>query len=248
VSLEKEAVLQFNSHIEMDRQKIYVLLAEDDTNLGFVIKDNLENHGYRVTLCKDGEEAWKTFKTYSFNICVLDVMMPKLDGFSLAEKIRSVNSQIPILFLTAKSMKEDKITGFKTGADDYIVKPFSVEELILRMEVFLRRTMDIKEVNKYTLGSYTFDTTNLQLHRDGKSQPLTMREAEILKFFCENSNRVVKREDILNRVWGNDDYFTGRSMDVFISKLRKYLKDDPDVEIANHHGVGFKLEIKSQAN
>ena len=221
-----------------------ILLVEDDPSLGFVIKDNLSLKGYDVTLCINGEEGYRAFQDKPFDLCILDVMMPKQDGFSLAKTIREKNKQVPILFVTAKSMLEDKINGFESGGDDYIVKPFSMEELLLRMDVFLRRSNAINghEVH-FNIGSFTFNFTNFTLQRTDQLKILTHKEAEVLRLLCENRSRVLKREEILTAVWGDDDYFLGRSMDVFISKLRKYLKDDPNVQIVNYHGVGFRLEI-----
>lgn len=224
--------------------KSKILLVEDDPSLGFVIKDNLIIKGYDVTLCTDGEEGQITFEKNHFDICILDVMMPKKDGFSLAKSIREKNQNIPILFITAKSMLEDKINGFNSGGDDYIVKPFSMEELGLRIEVFLRRsTSGVVTDQNFSLGEFTFDSRNYTLHHLSGFKTLTQKEAEVLKLLCQNKERVLKREEILKNVWGNDDYFLGRSMDVFISKLRKHLKDDPRVQIVNYHGVGFKLEV-----
>ena len=226
-----------------------ILLVEDDVNLGFVTQDNLTDHGFEVTLCEDGEKGWESFNTGDFDLCILDIMLPKKDGFSLAEQIRQKDKEVPILFLSAKAMKEDKITGFKTGADDYITKPFSIEELILRIGVFLRRSQKQVELAQgHTIGSFSFDPANLLLHHvnSGTEKKLTQKEAEILQLFCESRDKVLKREEILQKVWGDDDYFLGRSMDVFISKLRKYLKADPAIEIINFHGVGFKLEVKAK--
>jgi DNA-binding response OmpR family regulator len=221
-----------------------ILLVEDDPSLGFVIKDNLTLKGYDVMLCENGADGYKAFQDKSFDLCILDVMMPKQDGFSLAKSIREKNKQVPILFVTAKSMLEDKIAGFESGGDDYIVKPFSIEELLLRINVFLRRSSTINGHEElFNIGSFTFNFTNLTLHQDSESRILTHKEAEVLKLLCENKNRVLKREEILKAVWGDDDYFLGRSMDVFISKLRKYLKDDARVQIVNYHGVGFRLEL-----
>jgi len=224
--------------------KSKILLVEDDPSLGFVIKDNLIVKGYAVTLCKDGEEGQLAFEKNHFDVCILDVMMPKMDGFSLAKSIRGKDQHIPILFITAKSMLEDKINGFHSGGDDYIVKPFSMEELSLRIEVFLRRSSPgtVSEQN-FLLGAFTFDCHNYTLHHLSGFKTLTQKEAEVLKLLCQNKERVLKREEILKNVWGNDDYFLGRSMDVFISKLRKHLKEDPRVQIVNYHGVGFKLEV-----
>lgn len=224
---------------------VKILLTEDDPSLGFVIKDNLEQRGYQVTLCNNGEEGLALFNQKPFDLCILDVMMPKKDGFTLAQQIREKNLNVPILFVTAKSMQEDKIEGFKKGGDDYIVKPFSMEELCLRIEVFLRRSVTPQQLNNFSLGNYHFDYTNFILQHSQGEKTLTQKEAEVLKLLCQNKDRVLKREEILNAVWGNDDYFLGRSMDVFISKLRKYLKDDPRVQIVNYHGVGFRLEVAS---
>jgi DNA-binding response OmpR family regulator len=224
-----------------------ILLVEDDPSLGFVIKDNLSLKGYDVTLCRDGEEGERSFLANQFNLCIFDVMLPKKDGFTLARNVRKKNGTIPILFLTAKAMMEDKLEGFSTGADDYITKPFSLEELLCRIEVFLRRTPAIiPTVDRIVfLGNYEFDFNNLTLKSNGSEKTLTQKEAEVLKLLYHNRQRVLKREEILKHVWGDDDYFMGRSMDVFISKLRKYLKEDPSVQIVNYHGVGFKLEANS---
>lgn len=222
-----------------------ILLVEDDPSLGFVIKDNLSLKGYDVTLCTDGEAAENTFNTSTFQLCIFDVMLPKKDGFSLAKYVRSKNKNIPILFLTAKAMMEDKLTGFQTGADDYITKPFSLEELLCRIEVFLRRSSEKlpTQLKKFHVGSYEFDYTTLTLRNPASEKTLTQKEAEVLQLLYYNRHRVLKREEILKEVWGDDDYFMGRSMDVFISKLRKYLKEDPAVQIVNYHGVGFRLEV-----
>jgi DNA-binding response OmpR family regulator len=224
--------------------KANVLLVEDDPGLGFVIKDNLQSKGYSVTLCKDGEEGLQVFLKTSFDLCILDVMMPKKDGFTLAKNIREKNKDVPILFVTAKSMLEDKITGFNAGGDDYIVKPFSMEELCLRMEVFLKRSIHSAVGEIFKLGHYSFDFTNLTLQHASSTKILTQKEADVLRLLCLYRDRVLKREEILKAVWGDDDYFLGRSLDVFISKLRKYLKEDAAVEIVNYHGVGFKLEVR----
>jgi DNA-binding response OmpR family regulator len=224
-----------------------ILLVEDDPSLGFVIKDNLQFKGYDVTLCTDGAAGETTFGNQPFDLCIFDVMLPKKDGFALAKTVRSKNSDIPILFLTAKSMIEDKLAGFQTGADDYITKPFSLEELLCRIEVFLRRTTnghDVRDEKIFHVGKYLFDPFNLVLKNHTSEKTLTQKEAEVLKLLYKNRDRVLKREEILNEVWGNDDYFMGRSMDVFISKLRKYLKEDPGIQIVNYHGVGFRLEVR----
>lgn len=226
----------------MNKPKI--LLVEDDPGLGFVVKDTLTLKGYEVTLCKDGAEGEQAFLANSFNLCVLDVMLPKKDGFALARTIRGNNSDVPIIFLTAKAMTDDKLEGFRTGADDYMTKPFSLEELYYRIEVFLKRSTNSAKRNMgaISIGQYEFDTANFTLKHKNEERVLTSREAEILKQLYLHRDRVLKREEILMAVWGNDDYFLGRSLDVFISKIRKYLKYDPNVQITNFHGVGFKLE------
>lgn len=222
-----------------------ILLVEDDPSLAFVISDNLRLKGYDVTLRNDGEAGQKAFDEDAFHICIFDVMLPKKDGFSLARSVREKDKQVPILFLTAKAMTEDKLEGFQTGADDYITKPFSLEELYCRIEVFLRRSGEsVKhDPGSFNLGQYAFDYTNLTLRNQENIKILTQKEAEVLKLLYLNRERVLKREEILKQVWGDDDYFMGRSMDVFISKLRKYLRDDASVQIVNYHGVGFRLEF-----
>ena len=225
-----------------------LLLVEDDINLGFVVKDNLEDRNFDVTHVDDGEKALKIFKEKQFDLCLLDVMLPKKDGFTLAADIRAIDQEVPIIFLTAKNMKEDKLHGFRLGADDYITKPFSMEELVLRIEVFLKRsgkdrTTTIGE-QMFKINSYQFDYPNLELIGPGDTKRLTQREADVLRMLCLEQEKVVKKEDILRKIWGSNDYFAGRSLDVFISKLRKYLNEDDSVEISNYHGVGFKLVIK----
>ncbi|MEL6865263.1 MAG: response regulator transcription factor [Bacteroidota bacterium] len=227
--------------------KAHLLYVEDDESLSFVTRDNLELSGYQITHCADGRKAQQLIRRdfFAFDLCILDVMLPEVDGFSLAREIRSVNTEIPIIFLTAKSLKEDKINGLKLGADDYLTKPFSIEELILKIEVFLRRSKitTVKEdQEEFQLGQYRFDHNNLSLHLDGEAKSLTQKEADLLKFFAENPNEVLKRSDILKALWGEDDYFMGRSLDVFISRLRKYLKKDEALRIENIHGVGFRLK------
>ncbi len=225
--------------------KPFILLAEDDENLGNVIRDYLQICGYEIILMADGDLAWKTYQTHKFDLCILDVMMPKMDGFTLAEKIREKNQQIPILFLTAKSAKDDKLNGFRLGADDYISKPFNIEELVLRIEVFLKRSKLISpKRNLFEIGNYVFDYSNLSLKIAEQVTSLTQKEADVLRILCINIGNVIKREEILLPIWGNDDYFSGRSLDVFISKLRKYLREDSNIEIQNVHGVGFKLQLK----
>lgn len=223
-----------------------ILLVEDDTSLGFVISDQLKREGYNVTLCIDGTEGFQRFNEETFHLCIFDVMMPKRDGFTLARDIRKINNDVPILFLTAKTMTEDKIEGFKAGGDDYLTKPFSVEELQLRIVALLKRiniNVEGDDEKNVHIGNYLFDTVNYTLSIDDSARTLTKKEANILRMLTKFKNQVVPREVILNAVWGQDDYFVGRSLDVFITKLRKYFKDDERILISNVHGVGFKLEI-----
>jgi DNA-binding response OmpR family regulator len=227
----------------MVTKKAKVLLAEDDLSLGYVIKDNLQDAGYEVVLCPDGQTAIEKFDKSQFDICLLDVMMPNKDGFTVARKIRQISDMVPILFLTAKSMEEDKIKGFLTGADDYITKPFSMQELLLRMDVFIRRTRKLHadSVQEYSIGQMKFSYTDLKLHTAGDTFTLTQKEADLLKFLCEHANHILKRDEVLLNVWGKDDYFLGRSMDVFMTKLRKYFKADPNIILETIHGVGFRF-------
>lgn len=225
-------------------QNTSILLVEDDMNLGFVIQDNLKMNGFQVHLCQDGKAGLKAFGDNSFDLCLLDVMLPKKDGFSLAHDIRKINPEVPIIFLTAKAMLDDKIKGFNLGADDYITKPFNPEELVLRIEAILRRSLGTAKNNssEYSLGRFTYDPTNYILKHPKGDKKLTKKEAEILKLLCDHKGKVLERDLVLNMVWGDDSYFNGRSLDVFITKLRKYLKMDSSVKITNIHGVGFKLE------
>lgn len=224
---------------------IDILLVEDDETLGFVVEDNLLQEGYGVTREKDGKRGWEAFNQKSYDVCLLDVMLPEMDGFSLAEKIRSSGSQVPVIFLTAKSLPEDRIRGFKLGGDDYLTKPFSMEELILRIEAILRR-MDKKTVfalQELSLGNYQLDLKNQRLTYGATFIDLTTREAGLLRMLAERPNEIVPREEILSRLWGKNDYFLGRSLDVFISRLRKYLSQDPNLRLVSVHGVGFRLEF-----
>jgi len=224
---------------------IKILLVEDDASLGYIIADQLRSDRYSVTLCIDGAEGFKRFNEEEFHLCILDVMMPIKDGFSLAKDIRSINTQVPILFLTAKSNDEDKITGFKAGGDDYLTKPFNVEELQLRVSALLRRINIQEEVSSVVkIGDYSFDTLNFELKHKLFEKTLTKKEAKILTILCKFMNQVTAREIILTAVWGQDDYFVGRSLDVFITKLRKYLVEDDKISISNIHGIGFKLEVE----
>jgi two-component system response regulator VicR len=222
-----------------------ILLVEDDASLGFIIKDNLEMKGWNVDLFADGQRGWDGFKQKKYSLCILDVMLPKIDGFELAENIRKMNSEVPILFLTARATKEDKISGFRKGADDYITKPFSIEELQYRVAVFLKRSgVGSQQNGVVQLGKYVFDPANFTLTIGEQKTDLTPMEADLLKLFLAQKGNLVKREDILKTVWGSDDVFLGRSLDVFISKLRKYLKADTNIEIVNQFGVGFRLDVK----
>jgi len=230
----------------MSTEPIRVLLVEDDQNLGFVIQDALKRKGYQVTLCRDGKEGLRQFNAANHDLCVLDVMLPQKDGLSLAEDIRLVDQAIPIVFLTARSQVDDRIAGFKAGGDDYLTKPFSHEELILRIEAILRRTQGRDagpERERYELGEFTFDHRNLVLSHPTEERKLTRKEADVLRLLCLHREQVLPRELVLNMVWGDDSYFLGRSLDVFISRLRKYLKPDANVQIVNVHGVGFKLVV-----
>jgi DNA-binding response OmpR family regulator len=222
-----------------------ILYAEDDETLAFLIKDNLELY-YEVTHCNDGEMAYEFFKANSYDICILDIMMPKKDGFELAEAIRKQNSNIPIIFLSAKTLKEDRIKGLRLGADDYLVKPFSIEELLLKIEIFLKRSQKQTPIDNktYTIGKYNFDHKNFLVFNDNEKISLTQREAELLKLFLDNKNIVMKREEILKSLWGSDDYFLGRSLDVFISRLRKILANEKGIAIENLHGIGFKFTVE----
>ncbi|MFN3917223.1 MAG: response regulator transcription factor [Flavobacteriales bacterium] len=229
----------------MDKTDFKILLVEDDMNLGFVIQDNLKNEGYRVTLCRDGKDGLKHFNETTYDLCLLDVMLPKKDGFELAEDIRKINQTIPIIFLTAKAMTEDKVKGFRSGADDYITKPFEMVELVLRIEAVLKRSKPEAELrdDHIHLGVYRYDPANYELIKGENKTKLTKKQGEVLKVLSENKGRVVERELVLNLVWGDDNYFNGRSLDVFISKLRKMLSEDENVHITNVHGIGFKLEV-----
>ncbi len=227
--------------------KVKILYVEDDAYLRYVTRDNLEIKGYQVIISQDGEEAWEAFQNSKPDLCILDVMLPKLDGFSLAKLIRQVNLNIPIIFLTAKSMKEDKIEGLTIGGDDYITKPYSIEELILKIEIFLKRSKvykpDQNELKDFSIGNYNFNPSTLELCHSQISIRMTQKEAELLQLFHSNQNRIVKRDEILNAIWGEDDYFKGRSLDVFISRLRKYLSKDSKICIENIHGIGFQLIV-----
>jgi DNA-binding response OmpR family regulator len=225
--------------------KLKILLVEDDLNLGLVIADHLKLQNYEVVSAEDGAEGLVKFNEGRFNLCILDVMLPVLDGFSLAQDIRRINAEIPILFLTAKSMTEDKIKGFEAGGDDYLTKPFSIQEFELRVKALLRRSRPEiqEEVTNYSIGNYNYNIENQVLTFNESEKTLTKKEAQILKLLCKHKNQVISREIILKGVWGQDDYFVGRSLDVFITKLRKYFAQDERIVISNLHGVGFKFEV-----
>lgn len=224
-----------------------ILLAEDDPNLGELLKDYIELKGkLEVTLSVDGEQALDAFRKDSFDLCIFDVMMPKKDGFTLGKEVRKINDSIPIIFATAKGMMEDKTQAFELGGDDYITKPFRVEELLLRIQALLKRASKDKEeelADKFEIGNYFFDYTSQVITFKGQQQKLSTKEAELLRLLCLRKNDVLTREEALKKIWHDDNYFTGRSMDVFLSKLRKYLKEDTSVEIVNVHGRGYKLLV-----
>lgn len=227
-----------------------ILLVEDDPNLGLLLQDYLQLKGkFEVVLCVDGEEGLKAFSKQEFDLCILDVMMPKKDGFTLGKEIRKINQQVPIIFATAKAMMEDKASAYDLGGDDYITKPFRIEELLLRINALLKR-VTIKEAadvvpveTQFQIGDYTFDYTTQLIHYKGQQQKLSTKEAELLQLLCLKKNAVLTREEALLSIWHDDNYFNGRSMDVFLSKLRKYLREDPKVEILNVHGKGYKLLV-----
>lgn len=227
-------------------KKVKILIAEDDPNMGMVLKEFLKAKGFDITHAVNGKDALDKFNAEPFDFCMLDVMMPIKDGFTLAQEIRKMDSNIPIIFLTAKSMKEDTIKGLKIGADDYITKPFNMEELILRINAILRRTQEkaeIQDKNNIQVGSYLFNYNQQILSINGNEMKLTSKETELLYILAINTFKTVERSVILNKIWGDDNYFNGRSMDVYIAKLRKYLKEDPKVEIMNVHSMGYKLLI-----
>ncbi|RZK49496.1 MAG: response regulator transcription factor [Pedobacter sp.] len=226
-----------------------ILLVEDDPNLGLLLQDFLQIKGnFDVVLCQDGDEGLRVFSKHTFDLCILDVMMPKKDGFALGKEIRKQNEHIPIIFATAKTMIEDKALAYDIGADDYITKPFRIEELLLRINAIFKRmakgSQDAEpQQNQFEIGQYTFDFTSQMINFKGQSQKLSTKEAELLRLLCLKMNTVLTREEALIAIWHDDNYFNGRSMDVFLSKLRKYLKEDPKVEILNVHGKGYKLIV-----
>ncbi|MEO7537173.1 MAG: response regulator transcription factor [Ferruginibacter sp.] len=228
----------------MEAPKPKILLCEDDTNLGMVLKNYLELNDYEVVLERDGRLGLAAFQREKFDICLLDVMMPNMDGFALAEEIRDINPDVPLFFLSAKTMKDDIIQGYKLGADDYITKPFDSEVLLLKIKAILKRNEEMhrEEVNaEFDMGKYHFNPRLRELTIDGRVQVLSPKENELLKMLCEYKNDLLSREIALKKIWGSDTYFNGRSMDVYIAKLRKYLKEDPSIEIVNIHGNGFRL-------
>ncbi|MFH0756902.1 MAG: response regulator transcription factor [Bacteroidota bacterium] len=229
----------------MNEIKHRILLAEDDENLGSLLQEYLQAKNYEADWVNNGEKAFRHFEQYHYDLCLLDVMMPVKDGFTLASEIRILNRDIPIIFLTAKSMKEDVIEGFSLGADDYLTKPFSMEELLFRIEAILRRTKGIRgnDTHLWEIGSFTFDAKKQVLSGTGIEQKLTTKESELLKLLCNNINQVLERNFALKAIWIDDNYFNARSMDVYITKLRKYLKSDPNVQIINVHGKGYKLVV-----
>lgn len=227
-----------------ENQPPKILYVEDDEVLAFITKDNLEENGYDIIHCLDGVEAFDAYRKTSYDLCIVDVMLPKMDGFTLAKKIRELDLEIPIIFLTAKSLKEDKIKGLTLGADDYITKPFSIEELVLKIQVFLKRKniVMVEKNSVFSIGEYVFDYGDLTLNYKEENKRLTQKEADLLVYLYKNKTRLIKRSEILKKIWKQDDYFAGRSMDVFISRLRKYLSKDKSIEIENIHGVGFKFK------
>ncbi|MEO5572306.1 MAG: response regulator transcription factor [Bacteroidia bacterium] len=233
----------------MPEQRIKILLAEDDLNLGILLVDYLEEEGFDVKLCKDGELALKVFQNNSFDLCLLDVMMPKMDGFSLVKEIRLKDKKIPVLFITAKSLKEDKLKGYGLGADDYITKPFDEEELLWKIKAVIRRIPKNKGENKsviISIGNYTFDFNNQSLTVNGKTKRITEKESDILNYLFVHRNHVIRREEMVKDLWGKEDYFLGRSLDVFITKIRKYLKEDPNLSVENVFGVGFIFNVPAK--
>jgi len=226
-------------------EKTRILLCEDDENLGMLLREYLQAKGFAADLYPDGDQGYKAFIKGKYDLCVLDVMMPEKDGFQVAQEIRNVNSEVPIIFLSARALKEDIFSGFKIGADDYITKPFSMEELVFRIEAILRRVRGKrdKEITMYRLGKFTFDTQKQTLMIDDKSTKLTTKESELLTLLCNHANEILERNYALKTIWIDDNYFNARSMDVYITKLRKHLREDPTIEIINIHGKGYKLIV-----
>ena len=229
----------------MQTGKGTILLAEDDTSLAFMLKDTLEEEGYTVEHCADGQMAINKFDKDKIDLCLLDIMMPHKDGYIVARKIRQQSDIVPILFLSTKIQEDDKLKGYNTGADDYLTKPFSMMELLKKVEVFLKRTkkMHSDSIQEYAINNMTFSFTDLKIITEKETFNITQKEADLLKFFCECKNKLLKREEVLLQVWGKDDFFLGRSMDVYISKLRKYFKSDPDIILETVHGIGFRFTV-----
>lgn len=230
----------------MEENNVKILLAEDDENLGSLLREYLVAKGLQTDLFVNGELALEGFKKKSYDLCILDVMMPKMDGFTVAREIKKINGNVPFIFLTAKSLKDDVIEGFSVGADDYMTKPFSMEELLFRIKAILRRTSSNSSTEKndtFTIGSYEFDSQKQILKHANKEQKLTTKESELLKLLCNNMNNVLERNFALKTIWQEDSYFNARSMDVYITKLRKYLKEDTSIQILNIHGKGYKLIV-----
>ena len=220
-----------------------VLYVEDDESLAFLTKEAMEENELEVVHFDNGKDAMSYFKKEVPDICIFDVMLPKLDGFNLAKNVRQLNSHIPIIFVTARTLSQDKIAGFEIGGDDYLTKPYEIEELLFKIRVFLKRKLIVEKADEVVkIGAYTFDYSNLSLLINQEERMLTQREADLLKMLFENKNKVVKRENILEMIWGKNDYFLGRSLDVFISRLRKYLRSDDSLSLENVHGVGFMLK------
>jgi DNA-binding response OmpR family regulator len=243
--MERHSQLSF----PVSKDKFKILLAEDDLNLGVLLVDYLETEGFDVKLCKDGELALKAFQGNHFDLCLLDVMMPKMDGFSVAKGIRLKDKEIPVIFITARSLREDKLKGYGLGADDYITKPFDEEELLWKIKAVIRRIPENTSEGTtefIALGKYTFDHNNQSLSTGGKSKRMTEKESEILYYLCCHRNIVIKREELLTEIWGENDYFFGRSLDVFITKIRKYLREDPDLSIENVFAVGFIFNVPAK--
>jgi len=234
----------------MEEVKPKILLVEDETNLGTLLKDYLNVKGFETVLCTDGQQGFDTFAKQKFDLCILDIMLPVKDGFTLAKEIRQADKHIPIIFLTAKSLPDDKIEGFKSGADDYLTKPFNMEELLFRVKAVLKRASSVPGVNdeegNFVIGNFTFDATKQLLKHDSEERKLTSKESELLRLLCLNMNKTMDRNFALKTIWHDDSYFNARSMDVYITKLRKYLKADPRIEILNVHGKGFKLLVNTQ--
>lgn len=229
----------------MTEEKMHILLCEDDENLGMLLREYLQAKGIVTDLMSDGEKGLKAFQKSKYDLCVLDVMMPKKDGFTLAQDIRTMNTEVPIIFLSAKNLKEDIVNGFKIGADDYLTKPFSMEELLFRIEAINRRVKGkkTKEVTLYQIGRFSFDTPKQLLCIDDKETRLTTKECELLTLLCSHRNQILERNYALMTIWEENTYFNARSMDVYITKLRKHLKDDPTIQIMNIHGKGYKLVV-----